>query len=76
VPVPTEKVDLGQEPLPRSFQVDRMSPVDPGPVQGIGGQTQEDFAGERVVRRMQRRQLAEDLSGHARKFLGGSYAAC
>ena len=48
-PVSAGEAALGQEPFPHPGQVDAMSPVDAGPVQGVGGQAEEDLAREGVV---------------------------
>ena len=53
--------DFAQEPLPQAFQRQRVGAASPAPVQRIGGQVEEDLAGEGVVAGMQRLELAQQL---------------
>jgi hypothetical protein len=74
------------ETLAESLQGQRVGPADPAPVQRVGGELEEDLAGEGVVVRMQRSKLGQhledvciaaesveqDSAGGGRVFGGGS----
>ena len=59
--LPAAERGFGQEPLPQAFQLQRAGAPGTAPVQRIGGQVEEDLAGEGVVAGMQRLELAQQL---------------
>jgi hypothetical protein len=59
--LPAAECAFGQEPLADPLQRQRVSAAGAAPVKRIGGETQEHFAGEGVVARMQLGKLAQQL---------------
>src|SRR5690348_16706465 len=59
--LPAAEGAFGQEPLPDPLQVQWVSAAGPAPGQSVGGEAEEDLAGEGVVARVQRRQLAQQF---------------
>jgi hypothetical protein len=82
--LPSAEAALGQEPLIDALQRERDGPAGAAPVQRVGGQVQEDLAGEGVVARMQGLKLAEQLEdpgplgpapSRTRRAVAASYGA-
>ena len=59
--LPAAECAFGQEPLADPLQRQRVSAAGAAPVKRIGGETQEHFAGEGVVARMQLGKFAQQL---------------
>src|SRR6201986_933005 len=59
--LPTAEGAFGQEPLSDPLQVQWVSATGPAPGQRVGGEAEEDLAGEGVVTRVQRRNLAQQF---------------
>jgi hypothetical protein len=58
---PAAEGALRQEPLRHLFQGHRVGAAGAAPLQRVRGDLEEDFAGEGVVARMQRRKLSRQL---------------